>query len=88
MARCVASLLLLLALVAAVCTHAFAPGAAVNRRGGKLATAFSRVWGAKQQRQLALSRLMATRGGVAGGKVRVCGLVGLMGLCVSGWFEG
>lgn len=74
MARCVASLLLLVALVAAACSltvQAFAPGAAVNRRGGKLATAFSRVWGAKQQRQLALSRLMATRGGVAGDKVRV-----------------
>lgn len=71
MARCSALLLLAVLFAAAsTLTLAFAPGAAVGRQGG-LATAFwGRVWGPKQQQQqLALGRLMATRGGVAGGKV-------------------
>ena len=74
MARC-SALLLFSVLFAATSTLtlAFAPGAAVGPQGG-LATAFwGRVWGPKQQQQqqqqLALGRLMATRGGVAGGKV-------------------
>jgi hypothetical protein len=70
-------LLLLLALLAAsvTLTQAFAPGASVGAsRSGRVATAFWGLGGGgggSSSKQGALTRrLMATRGGVAGGKVR------------------